>query len=69
MNRPRFVFLATMILLAAFSRLLPHLPNFTPLTAIAHFADRRPSFFVPFAALPVSDRILRLHRQAAGCSA
>ena len=53
----------SIIISAALSRLLPHVPNVTPITAVALFsgaylADRRLAFFVPLAALLVSDLIL-----------
>lgn len=56
-----------MILLAALSRLLPHPPNFTPITALALFGavylDKKPArmlagwhvFLVPLAAMLISD--------------
>lgn len=52
-----------MILLAAISRLIPHLPNFTPIGAIALFAgvylqSRKLQLLVPIAALLVSDILL-----------
>jgi hypothetical protein len=60
MNKPRFLVLTGMIVLAATSRLIPHPPNFTPVAAMAlfggaTFAERRLAFFVPFAALFLSD--------------
>jgi hypothetical protein len=57
-----------MIVLAALSRLLPHPPNFAPITAIALFGaayfDRKwLAFLVPMAAMLLSDVILEiLHR-------
>jgi hypothetical protein len=64
MNRPRFWFLVTLILLAAASRLVPHPPNVTPLAAVALFGgatiERRwPAFLVPLAALLLSDLLLQ----------
>jgi hypothetical protein len=55
--------LATMILLAALSRLLPHPPNFSPVEAIAlfggaYFASRAWALLVPLAAMLVSDLAL-----------
>lgn len=48
-----------LIVAAAFSRLLPHPSNFTPITAIALFGgvylDRRFAFIVPIIAMLVSD--------------
>ena len=66
MNKPRFLFLAGMILLAAASRLIPHPPNFGPIAALAlfggaQFADKRLAFLVPLAAMFLSDLVLGLH--------
>jgi len=52
--------LAGLILLAALSRLLPHPPNFAPITALAVFgavryADRRAALLAPLLALFTSD--------------
>lgn len=52
-----------MILAAAALRLCPHLPNFTPIAAMAlfggaHLADKRLAFGVPLAALLLSDAVL-----------
>jgi hypothetical protein len=63
MNRPRFYFLLTLILLAAASRLVPHPPNVTPLAAVALFGgatlERRwAAFLLPLAALLLSDLLL-----------
>lgn len=49
-----------LILLAAFSRIIPHMPNFSPLGAIglfgaAHFSKRWQAFLVPIAATWLSD--------------
>lgn len=56
----RFSVLCAMILLAAFSRIIPHMPNFSPLGAIgllgaAYFAKKWQSFLIPIAATWVSD--------------
>ena len=66
MNKPRFLFLAGMILLAAASRLIPHPPNFSPIAPLAlfggaQFADKRLAFLVPLAAMFLSDLVLGLH--------
>ena len=63
MLKPRFLVLAFMILAAAASRLIPHPPNMTSLTAVALFggaylSDRRLAFLVPLTALFVSDLVL-----------
>lgn len=52
--------LAAMILLAAFSRMVPHMANFSPLGAIglfgaAHFSKKWQAFLIPIAATWVSD--------------
>jgi len=51
--------------LAAF-RLLPHLPNVSPVAAMAlfggaYFADKRLALIIPFVALLLTDFILGLH--------
>ncbi len=60
MHRTRFLVLAGIILAVALSRLLPHPLNFTPIGAMALFggacfADKRMAFFVPLAAMLLSD--------------
>ncbi|HBI46658.1 MAG TPA: hypothetical protein DDY78_27960 [Planctomycetales bacterium] len=62
---PRAAVLAIMILLAAMSRLLPHPPNFAPITAIALFGsayfDRKwKALVVPLAAMLLSDSALEI---------
>jgi len=56
----RFGVLAAMILLAAFSRVIPHMANFSPLGAIAlfgaaHFQQRWQALLIPIAATWLSD--------------
>jgi hypothetical protein len=65
MNRPRFWFVLTLVLVAAGSRLLPHPPNVTPLAAVALFGGatlprRWLALVVPLAALLLSDLLLQL---------
>ena len=67
MFKTRYLVLTGMILIAAISRLLPHPPNFAPITAIAlfggaHFYQKRFAFLVPIAALFLSDLILGFHQ-------
>ncbi len=55
-----------MVVLAAAFRILPHPPNFSPVTALAlfggaHFADKRAAFLVPLTAMLVSDLVLGFH--------
>lgn len=63
---PRFIFVTVAVVLAALSRLLPHLPNFTPIAAIAlmggaFYSDKRMAFVIPFLAMLLSDIILGFH--------
>lgn len=55
----RMVITVALIAAAAFSRLLPHPPNFAPITALALFGavylDRKHSFLVPISAMLLSD--------------
>ncbi|MCC5924613.1 MAG: hypothetical protein JJT77_12580 [Crocinitomicaceae bacterium] len=58
-----FLVLTAFILLAAFSRLIPHVPNFSPLGAIAlfgaaHFYHKWHAFFIPVFATWLSDLII-----------
>ena len=57
--------LILIVIATAATRLLPHLPNMTPLAALALFggacfADRRLAFALPLAALALSDLGLAL---------
>ncbi|TAL01535.1 MAG: hypothetical protein EPO08_09745 [Rhodospirillaceae bacterium] len=63
MFRPRLAVVASMILAAALTRLLPHPPDMTSIAAVAlfggaYFSDKRMAFLVPFAALFMSDLLL-----------
>ncbi len=65
MLNPRLGTLVALIVMAAATRLLPHPPNLTSLTAVALFggacfSDRRLAFAVPFLALLASDLTLGL---------
>jgi len=56
----RFGALAIIVLVAAFSRLLPHIPNVTPIAAMAlfggaYFASKRMAFLIPLVAMLISD--------------
>jgi len=56
----RLGILAALILLAAFSRVIPHMHNFSPLGAIAlfgaaHFTKKWQAFLIPIAATWLSD--------------
>ncbi len=59
------LFVFVLILFAAFSRLIPHAPNFTPVISVALFAGaylhKRFAFLVPIAAMLMSDLIVGLY--------
>ena len=54
------------IIFAAFTRLIPHPPNFTPIIAIglfggAYLKDRRLVFLIPIITMIIADIILGFH--------
>ncbi len=58
--------IAGLVLLLAFSRLIPHPPNFTPLGAMAILSgamikDLRLGIFIPIAAMIISDALIGFH--------
>lgn len=59
------LFSVAIILLAALLRLVPHLPNFTPIGAMALFGgmylEKKYAFILPLLALFVSDLLLGFH--------
>lgn len=62
----RNLVLLTIIVAAAFTRLIPHYPNFTAIGAVAlfggtYFDKKYLSFAVPFIVLFLTDLILGLH--------
>jgi hypothetical protein len=63
---PRFLVLAGLILIAAFTRLIPHPPNFTAIGAMAlfggaYFSRKSLAFAVPLIAMFLSDIIIGFH--------
>jgi hypothetical protein len=63
MHNPRLTTLVMMIMAAAATRLIPHPPNLTSVTAVAlfggaYFSNRTLAFVAPLLALLVSDFIL-----------
>ena len=63
---PRFLVLCAMIAAAAFTRLIPHLPNFTAIGAMAlfggaYFTNKKLAFAVPLIAMFLTDLILGFH--------
>jgi hypothetical protein len=68
MFNPRLGTLVLIVLAAAATRLLPHPPNFTAMTALAlfggsYFSDRRLAVGVPLLALLLSDLALGVYWQ------
>jgi len=68
MFNPRLGTLVFIVLAAAATRLLPHPPNFTAMTALAlfggaHFSDRRVAIGLPLLALVLSDLLLGVYWQ------
>ena len=60
---PGFVFAASIIIIGSLFRLVPHLPNFTPIAAIAIFSGtylnkKILAFIIPLLSLLLSDMIL-----------
>jgi len=63
----RIAVLAGIIIAAAFMRLIPHWPNFTPIAAMAlfggaYFGKKALAFATPMAAMLVSDLVMGFHR-------
>lgn len=62
---PRFLFIAAAIFVAAISRLFPHIPNFTPIAAMAlfgavYFDNKITAVFIPLVTMVLSDIALEL---------
>ena len=58
--------LITFILIAVLFRLIPHLPNFTPVTAIAlfggiYFSNKKMAYLIPLFIMAISDTFLGFH--------
>ena len=65
MNK-RLVALSLLVIAAVASRFIPHLPNFTPIAAIAlfggvYFTDKRLAIIIPLLAMFISDLVIGLH--------
>lgn len=62
MKKSTFIYVA--IFVAALFRLIPHMPNFTPISAMALFSgallDKKKAFLAPLIAMFISDCILQL---------
>lgn len=62
---PRIKFIISALAIVSLARLLPHMPNFTPVGAIALFAgayisDKRLAFILPLSILFISDILLEI---------
>ncbi len=62
----KFLFLSGLVLLASATRLIPHPPNFAPISAMAllggaYFTNKKFAFIVPFVAMFLTDLILGFH--------
>ena len=62
-DKNNFYFILGLILIAAFARIIPHYPNFTPLCAIAlfgakYFRNKYLAFLIPIVTLWFSDIII-----------
>ena len=60
------LFIIAFMLIAILCRLLPHLPNFTPITAIAlfgglYFSNKTMAYLVPLLIMALSDLFLGFH--------
>ena len=65
LSKKQIVIIAFMLLAVLF-RLLPHLPNFTPITAIAlfgglYFTQKSMAYLVPLSIMVLSDLFLGFH--------
>jgi hypothetical protein len=63
---PGFLLITVMVFVAAFMRLIPHPPNFAPITAMAlfggaYFSKRWAAFLIPLAAMFITDLFLGFH--------
>lgn len=63
---PRFLLIAGLIVAAALIRLVPHPPNFAPITAMAlfggaYFNKKSFAFLVPLISLFITDMLLGFH--------
>ncbi|MBL7884823.1 MAG: hypothetical protein JNL69_12190 [Bacteroidia bacterium] len=62
---PRFLFITAIILVASITRVFPHIPNFTPIAAMAlfggvYYSNKTMAFIMPLLAMAVSDILLEI---------
>ncbi len=65
---PRFLFVVAMIVIAAFSRIVIHIPNITPVFALALFGGayinkKSLAFLIPLVAMFISDAFIGFYSQ------
>ncbi|KAB2907474.1 MAG: hypothetical protein LC102_12170 [Ignavibacteriales bacterium] len=65
-NKNRLFLIVGMILLAAIMRIVPHVPNFTPIAAMALFGgayltNKKLAFAIPMIAMFLSDLVIGFH--------
>lgn len=65
-SNSRFFVLLGMVLAASFVRLIPHPPNFAPITAVAlfsgaYFINKKFAYTIPIIAMFLTDAILGFH--------
>jgi len=65
-NKQSIFFAGALILIAAFSRFIPHPPNFTPIMAMSIFGgvlfrNKHLAFIVPLTAMFLTDAIIGFH--------
>jgi len=62
---PRFLFITAIILVASITRVFPHIPNFTPIAAMAlfggvYYSNKAMAFIMPLLAMAISDILLEI---------
>ena len=65
-NKSGMTIILGLVILAFFTRLLPHPPNFAPITGIAlftgfHFINKRLAMFLPLACMFFTDLYIGFH--------
>ena len=64
-DKTKYLIIAALIVLGVASRLLPHPPNFAPITALALFGGAllpgRAGLWLPLAAMAISDLFIGFH--------
>ena len=65
-TKSRFYILLGMVLAASFVRLIPHPPNFAPITAVAlfsgaYFVNKKFAYTIPIIAMFLTDMIIGFH--------